>query len=346
MYQRAQLKEQVKQAMGGARPRPMWIALLFSVIVTAGTWLINTVINAVSGISVLNGTMNSLLGAGYELEEAFEQMLWAYGPQLAAVVSTVISCSVITSLLTTLWSGLMSIGFEGYCLSMTRNQQPTVNKLFCGFPMIGKVLLTRLLVWVFTLLWSLLYGLGFAVICVIGALLMAAVPALGVILMVLAWIALMVLLIRLSLRYAMADYVLLDQGKYGLEAVTASKIMMKGNKGKLFVLYLSFIGWYLVQFAIVLVGSVVMVLFCLPAIMSFAGGGFSYGAIAGAMGGVTVVLLLMGVGSLLFASWLQPYITGSVAKFYDFLRGPGQPELNSGWPPIYGGDSTDSSGGQ
>ena len=73
MYQRAHLKEDVKQAMHNTRPRPMWVALLFTVIVAAGSCLINTVINAVSGINVLSSTFASLLAAGYEMEEAIEQ---------------------------------------------------------------------------------------------------------------------------------------------------------------------------------------------------------------------------------------------------------------------------------
>ena len=90
MYQRALLKEEVKQAMRGTRPRPMWIALLFSLILGVGAWLINSLIGAVFGIGTLTRAVNALLVSGYGVEEAFRQLLWAYGPQLAAVISSLL----------------------------------------------------------------------------------------------------------------------------------------------------------------------------------------------------------------------------------------------------------------
>ncbi len=47
-------------------------------------------------------------------------------------------------------------------------------------------------------------------------------------------------------RYSMALYVLIDNPELGaLECLRRSKEMMRGNKFKLFVLELSFIGWIL-----------------------------------------------------------------------------------------------------
>lgn len=49
-----------------------------------------------------------------------------------------------------------------------------------------------------------------------------------------------------ALAYDMAPFILNDNPELnGLEAVTASKEMMAGHKGRLFGLYLSFIGWFL-----------------------------------------------------------------------------------------------------
>lgn len=235
----------------------------------------------------------------------------------------------------------MNVGFEGYCLSMVRNEQPQVGKLFCGFPLIGKVLLTQLLVYVFTLLWSLLYGLGLAVVVIIGALVMDSVPALGVILMILGYVGFVILEIRLSLRYAMADFVLLDQGKYGLEAVTESKFMMKGNKGRLFMLHLSFVGWYLVQAAIIWVGILVIIGIVMVGGggIIFASKGVSYGALAGMLGGIMVVCVVIAAASVLFSSWLTPYVTGSEAKFYEFLKSQQAP-AESSWPSLDSGSSS------
>lgn len=49
-----------------------------------------------------------------------------------------------------------------------------------------------------------------------------------------------------SYSYAMAPYILAENPEMsGLDAINESKKMMKGNKGKLFILDLSFIGWIL-----------------------------------------------------------------------------------------------------
>ena len=49
-----------------------------------------------------------------------------------------------------------------------------------------------------------------------------------------------------SLRYAMAPYIMADNPEMtGKDAIEASKEMMKGKKGKLFCLQLSYIGWIL-----------------------------------------------------------------------------------------------------
>jgi uncharacterized membrane protein len=73
----------------------------------------------------------------------------------------------------------------------------------------------------------------------------------------------------------MAFYILRDNPDIGAaEAITKSRQMMAGYKGKLFGLYLSFIGWMLLCF------------------------------------------LSLGIGFL----WLYPYISLSVANFYEDLK--------------------------
>ena len=52
--------------------------------------------------------------------------------------------------------------------------------------------------------------------------------------------------IILGLAYAMAPFVLKDHPEYSArEALRASRLMMRGHKGKLFLLSLSFLGWIL-----------------------------------------------------------------------------------------------------
>lgn len=60
----------------------------------------------------------------------------------------------------------------------------------------------------------------------------------------------LVLNVRQAYRYRMADYILFDQLETGtfqstMAVVKASRQLMKGQKGRLFLLDFSFIGWYL-----------------------------------------------------------------------------------------------------
>jgi uncharacterized membrane protein len=51
-----------------------------------------------------------------------------------------------------------------------------------------------------------------------------------------------------ALNYSMSLFIMAQNPEIGIvEAIELSKKMMKGNKGKLFVLYLSFIGWFLLS---------------------------------------------------------------------------------------------------
>lgn len=313
MYNRAAMKRDVKQKLAAMRPRPMWIALLYSIITSIGASVIQSIAGAVSGTAAISTQLSGLLLSGLPPEEAFAEMMLMYADRLVAFVGTLVVASLISSILVVLWQALMSLGFTGYCLSAIKGENPGVSRIFCGFPMFGKVILTALLLWVFTALWSLLYAVCFAVVMIVAALLMEAVPIVGIILMVVGYIVFIFLIIRLTLRYAMTYFFLLDEGKYGLEAITASKQMMKGKKGKLFGLYLSFIGWFLLLYVILLVGCLLIGIIIAAAV---AVGGASIGAIGGAVGGSIFVFLVMMAAVWLISIWLQPYLTGSVAGFY------------------------------
>ena len=71
-YDRAELKRSVKRSMKGSGC--MMVALLFTVVVSAGTWLINTLLGgALTGRLGLSTMISYHIQAGYELEEAVER---------------------------------------------------------------------------------------------------------------------------------------------------------------------------------------------------------------------------------------------------------------------------------
>lgn len=110
-------------------------------------------------------------------------------------------------------SGPLVIGFNTFCLAISRYQNAKIEQLFEGFQNFVNALITYLLVSVFTILWTLLL----------------IVPG-----------------IIASLSYSMTYFILSDDPTIApLDAIRKSKAMMQGHKWKLACLYFRFIGWIL-----------------------------------------------------------------------------------------------------
>ena len=108
---------------------------------------------------------------------------------------------------------IVALGFEIFLLNTLRGTAPVLANLLDGFGYWWKVLLIELVCGVFILLWSLLF----------------LVPG-----------------IVASYRYSMARYVLITNPDYGvMDCIRESKRLTQGWKGALFVMDLSFIGWWL-----------------------------------------------------------------------------------------------------
>lgn len=98
-------------------------------------------------------------------------------------------------------------------VNLANGKKPGAGDAFCGFNDFWSAFKVNFLVGLFTFLWSLLF-------CIPG--------------------------IVKSYAYSMSMYVLADnKGKGALECINESKEMTKGHKWELFVLDLSFIGWYI-----------------------------------------------------------------------------------------------------
>jgi len=114
---------------------------------------------------------------------------------------------------TLILAGPMTLGKARFFLKFTRCESPSVETLFDGFKFFTSAFVLHLLIVIFTFLWTLLF----------------IVPG-----------------IIAALRYSMAFYILNDNpGMSAMAALNQSKEMMEGHKGKLFLLGLSFIGWWI-----------------------------------------------------------------------------------------------------
>ena len=110
---------------------------------------------------------------------------------------------------------MMDTGFTIYCLHICQLRKAGFGSLFDGFAIFFKVVWLNLLMFIFVYLWSLL-------------LIIPGIVALY--------------------RYRMALYIMLENPEMSaLACISASKEMMMGHKGELFVLDLSFLGWALLS---------------------------------------------------------------------------------------------------
>lgn len=314
-FNRAQLKQNVKLSMKAASSRPMLVTLVFSIVVSAGTWLINTVLGRLltGGFGSISDSLMYNLEQGRDIKEAvYIVMLELFRRGPGAMFSVIVGGTVL-SILVMLWRSSMNVGYEGWCLSMVRGEDPPMNKIFDALPRFAPVLLTRFLTELFVLLWSMLLMMGY--FAVLAAAIFIDIPALSIILVLLAMIAAVLGIIWVTMRYALVDYVLLDKGLTGMDAIRESKRLMQGRVKDAFVLKLSFFGWYLLESVIVYMGILAAVGLVVSA---------AYGSMDGLVAASMLALVVMAgvaIGATVLSLWLRPYTTGSMAKFYDWAQG-------------------------
>ena len=120
---------------------------------------------------------------------------------------------IISTLYTIILTGPLTAGMASYCLYFFRNKDTRPGHLFDGFEYFLKSIVLTFLVGGLILLWSLLL----------------VIPG-----------------IIAAFRYSQAFYILADHPEYSAgQCIRMSKAYMKGNKGKLFCLELSYLGWAL-----------------------------------------------------------------------------------------------------
>ncbi len=120
--------------------------------------------------------------------------------------------SSISSLINFILSGPVALGIAFFYLNLLREDEARVESLFHGFKRFLDALISHILITIFTFLWFLLL----------------IVPG-----------------IIAGLSYSMTYYILIDHPELSpIEAIRLSKELMNGHKGELFILWLSFIGWF------------------------------------------------------------------------------------------------------
>lgn len=281
MFDRKALKAEAKLRMKESEPR-YWKVMLIWFLVAA------------LAPAVIMGVVGS------PLEQAMLMMAGGIHPGMAlSLVGGTIALAAVLGIVFALYQIVMSFGLARYALKLWRKEECGERTLFEGFAFVWRVIGTNLLVALFTILWSLLLVIPYAVIVAVGAWLG---NGFGIFLMVVGYIAFIVGLIVIVLRYALVNYALADQPELGaLGAIQRSKELMKGNKGKFFVMELSFLGWII-----------------LAAIPTGIVSGLGTAGVIPAAG--ILFTILVNVATLPIYLWLEPYMQLCFAGFYDTMN--------------------------
>ena len=218
---------------------------------------------------------------------------------------------LILSAVAWLVTPVLSVGMTHWTLERLRGQDLPVSAVFSRLRIFLKSIGLRLLIVLKVLLWM-LPGLAVFLFSVIP--LMRANPGnsgelvsavnISFHLVSAGMIAMAVLGVMGYLYYAMAEFILADEPEERiLSCARRSKMLMKGRRGVLMSLWLSFLLWYLL---ILMVSSMVA-------------------GIAGAV----IALVLQMLGSL----FLSVYMLASEGVFYEALRLAPAPQIPADTPP-------------
>jgi len=139
------------------------------------------------------------------------QNVWHNGEMVR--VSTSNPSGGFGSLVSFVLSGPITLGLTCYFLKLIRKEEPVIENMFMGFKFFIKSFVLNFIITIFTILWMMLF----------------IVPG-----------------IIASIRYSMSYYIMIDNPELSaFEAFNRSKLMMNGFKFKLFSLWCSYIGWFL-----------------------------------------------------------------------------------------------------
>lgn len=292
MYNRKEFKKQAKQLMKGSAPHFMLVALVYYLLTSA--------------LSLVVSQVTSMVGLDAGVPAFF------------------------LSILITLFSYVMTIGFSNYTLRLSRRQETGFRSLFDSFSYAGRSIGVTLLTALYTFAWTMLLMFGFAVLVAIVTLVFSAeeLMAVAVILTVILYLVLLVLSVLISMRYTMAPFALVEAPELGVSAAVRRSVqIMRKNKGKLFVLLLSFIGWELL---VALLATAVITVGFVVSDTSWVAGAFAaaledaeqmtmvFEALTGQM---NLWILLSEVVCLPLNLWLLTYIRTSIARFYNYASG-------------------------
>ncbi len=155
----------------------------------------------------------------FSLDELWNTITEAFGsvlPFFAGVLIIVLLIALVIGIFYSIFVGnVMTVGGHGWLLRYWRGETPGVGEVFASFRIYKPAVVTMLVKELYIFLWSLLF----------------IIPG-----------------IVKSYAYSMVPYIIYENPNLTAdEAITISRKMTDGYKGELFVFYLSYIGWHLLN---------------------------------------------------------------------------------------------------
>lgn len=282
------LKREARLSMHRARPNACLMTLVY-LLLTSGLSLLVGLVTADPLVEFL-----SFLLTGLDPDRAF--ML---------TVSRVGTVGLFLNILMLIYNVVMDFSYSQWCLGTSRGGIGEFADLMSGFSMVGRVLALRVATLLYCFMWLVVIlvptGTAIMFLAVMG---LPPEPVL---------LAATVLYIICILRYSMAAYCLMDEPEKGVfHALRSSLRLMRGRSVELFLLLLSFAGWYLLGGLISGVG--VQIVSVVYALLGMAG------APALNMMGDIITTVVLALVSLPLYVWLTPYVTMTRCKYYDELK--------------------------
>ena len=299
---RPTVKAQARQAMKAARPHYYSMTFLY-LLLTAG---VSTLVN----LFLLDPLtrLAELIGAGLALPRALMLALSETGG-----VGLFVHILVLIAVL------VLDFGYHLWCLGTTRGGIGEWRDLFSGFSMVGRVILLRLSVITYALIWYLISTMAAMLLSGIAMFvapfgILSALPIFAIAIGFFVWKV---------LHYSMADLCLMDAPDQGVfHAIGESCRLMRGHCGPFLLLVLSFFGWWLLGLAIQMAAEgIIIIAVGTPWLLT--------GDIHGAITAVATLPLAGVVSAVLywpFAAWLTPYQAMTKCCFYNTLRSGTQPQ--------------------
>ena len=222
---RLQLKAEAKRLVTSAKPSPLLMTLIYVGITLVISLLLTAILKlyiSVDGYtdeiqSSMQDVVRSSDAVSYDelVDEIYSDPV--VKANIQKLVDSYISyltnpVAVLLTLALMFISGILGIGLTVFSLNTT-NGTSSFSDILGGFSFILRLILYWILTSIFVFLWSLLF----------------VIPG-----------------IIASYRYRMALYLIIEHPEMSvLECIRESSRMMKGHKAELFIMDLSFIGWFL-----------------------------------------------------------------------------------------------------